>query len=203
VQLRPARYFGWSEVAYRHHENGTRGFGRKAEEYARAYKVTLDWLMTGSEKAMLKVDERNKSSGLVVRHIPIIPLDSVVGAIESNIMPNAIMGYVPVASAEPLGLSLKAIRLEDDAMRDVKGVSDESFPRGTFCVFDPDASVSAGEYCLAVVKGEELPVFRRYMEESLSVVRLEPLNPAHKTYWIKEDSPGKVLARLVFSLKKH
>lgn len=38
--------FGWNPSAYRHHENGTRGFGADvAKKYARAFKVRPGWLL--------------------------------------------------------------------------------------------------------------------------------------------------------------
>lgn len=41
-----ARAFGWTESAYRHHENGTRGFGADAaKRYGRAFKVKPGWLL--------------------------------------------------------------------------------------------------------------------------------------------------------------
>src|SRR5579884_4109250 len=41
-----ARAFGWTESAYRHHENGTRGFGADvAKKYARAFKTKPGWLL--------------------------------------------------------------------------------------------------------------------------------------------------------------
>jgi phage repressor protein C with HTH and peptisase S24 domain len=41
-----ARAFGWQEPAYRHHENGTRGFGLDAaKKYGRAFKVKAGWLL--------------------------------------------------------------------------------------------------------------------------------------------------------------
>lgn len=41
-----AQRFGWQEAAYRHHENGTRGFGADAaKRYGRAFKVKPGWLL--------------------------------------------------------------------------------------------------------------------------------------------------------------
>ena len=41
-----ASAFGWGESGYRHHENGTRGFGADAaKKYGRAFKVKAGWLM--------------------------------------------------------------------------------------------------------------------------------------------------------------
>ncbi len=40
--------FGWSYPTYSGHENGSRGYKTgKAEEYARAFRVDLAWLLTG------------------------------------------------------------------------------------------------------------------------------------------------------------
>lgn len=41
-----ARAFGWTESAYRHHENGTRAFGADAaSRYGRAFKTNPGWLL--------------------------------------------------------------------------------------------------------------------------------------------------------------
>lgn len=41
-----ARAFGWTESAYRHHENGTRNYGLDdARKYGRAFKVKPGWLL--------------------------------------------------------------------------------------------------------------------------------------------------------------
>jgi len=43
-----ARHFGWRPAAYRHHENGTSGFrSDRGAEYARAYGVSVEWLVFG------------------------------------------------------------------------------------------------------------------------------------------------------------
>lgn len=42
-----ARAHGWNEAAYRHHENGTRGYGiEQAVAYGEAYSVSPSWLLT-------------------------------------------------------------------------------------------------------------------------------------------------------------
>lgn len=42
-----AEYFGWKYDTYAQHENGTRGIGRAAGRYAKAYRVSEGWLLTG------------------------------------------------------------------------------------------------------------------------------------------------------------
>lgn len=41
------RFFGWSYDTYIQHENGTRGITRAASKYAKAYRVSEGWLLTG------------------------------------------------------------------------------------------------------------------------------------------------------------
>jgi repressor LexA len=42
-----ATFFGWSYDTYAQHENGTRGIVRAADRYAKAYRVSEGWLLTG------------------------------------------------------------------------------------------------------------------------------------------------------------
>lgn len=42
-----ATYFGWKYDTYAQHENGTRGIVRAVKSYARAYRVSEGWLLTG------------------------------------------------------------------------------------------------------------------------------------------------------------
>lgn len=47
-----ARAFGWTEVTYRAHENGTRNFPKEAaQKYAKAFRTSAEWLMFGTEIA--------------------------------------------------------------------------------------------------------------------------------------------------------
>lgn len=41
------RYFGWNYDTYIQHENGTRGISRAAAKYAKAFRVSEGWLLTG------------------------------------------------------------------------------------------------------------------------------------------------------------
>lgn len=42
-----AEFFGWPYDTYAQHENGTRGITRAAEKYAKAFRVSKGWLLTG------------------------------------------------------------------------------------------------------------------------------------------------------------
>lgn len=46
-----ARAFGWNEITYRAHENGGRGLKKDvAERYAKAFRISPAWLLTGEGK---------------------------------------------------------------------------------------------------------------------------------------------------------
>jgi hypothetical protein len=42
-----ATYFGWKYETYIQHEQGTRGITRAAAKYAKAFRVSEGWLLTG------------------------------------------------------------------------------------------------------------------------------------------------------------
>ena len=42
-----AKFHGWSYETYQQHEKGTRGIGRAVDKYARAFRVSSAWLLTG------------------------------------------------------------------------------------------------------------------------------------------------------------
>ena len=68
-----ARAFGWNEITYRSHENGIRGIKRDvAASYARAFRVSLPWLLTG---------EGDPNSNRVV---PVMGLVGAGGEIETS-----------------------------------------------------------------------------------------------------------------------
>jgi transcriptional regulator with XRE-family HTH domain len=46
-----AERHGWSKHSYHQHENGLRGLGRAAARYAKAFKVSEAWLLTGEGQA--------------------------------------------------------------------------------------------------------------------------------------------------------
>lgn len=69
-----AARFGWSYDTYAQHENGTRGITRAADRYAKAYRVSKGWLLTGEG------DPRQKNIAQVVGYIgagaQVFPIDS-------------------------------------------------------------------------------------------------------------------------------
>ncbi len=82
-----ARSFGWQEPAYRHHENGTRGFDADtARKYGRAFKVRPGWLLgfesseSGAEPSATRTEPASDAPRTVAAHagdetVEIVQLD--------------------------------------------------------------------------------------------------------------------------------
>jgi hypothetical protein len=168
-----------------------------AETYAKAYKVSLDWLVTGIERRTVPVD-LGQTSGIAIRHVPLVPLPDVVGAVKGSVMLDG-FPHIPVSIEKPLGSNPLAVRAWDDSM---SGAGAIGFAKGTPLVFNIGLMPEPGEYCLATVEAEPSPVFRKYVEEAPGVVRLQPINPDYRTYWIKEGSAGRILGRLMASVNE-
>lgn len=63
-----AQAFNWSPDTYTQHENGTRGIIRSAKKYAKAFKVSTGWLLTGEgagpgDAASLQLAELTRVAG--------------------------------------------------------------------------------------------------------------------------------------------
>lgn len=72
-----ARAFGWNENTYRSHENGQRGLRRDvAERYAKRFRVTVGWLLTGEGS----MEQRNVAAvmGRIGAGAEIVPDDEQV-----------------------------------------------------------------------------------------------------------------------------
>lgn len=52
-----AQFFGWNYDTYIQHENGTRGITRAAAKYARAFRVSEAWLLTGEGSSQSSIVE--------------------------------------------------------------------------------------------------------------------------------------------------
>lgn len=56
-----ARAFGWATSTYIQHENGTRGLSRsKAVQYARAFRVSVGWLLNGEGRGPRGIEDKRR-----------------------------------------------------------------------------------------------------------------------------------------------
>lgn len=60
-------YFGWVYESYVQHENGLRGIKKQAHKYAKAYRVSPGWLLTGEGTGP---DGESKSIDAKMRLLP-------------------------------------------------------------------------------------------------------------------------------------
>lgn len=144
-----ARKFGWTETTYRAHENGQRNIPReRAPVYARAFRVSPEWLLFG------RGEDRKRQ----------VPLVGMVGA-GAKIFPIDDGGALDEIDPPP-GIGPDAVAVE------VRG--DSMYPRyieGDVLIFDAHVSLSRadGQECVVA-----LPDGRRFIK----VVRAEGENVA-------------------------
>lgn len=105
-----ARAFGWTESAYRHHENATRGFGLDhARTYGRAFKVKPGWLlcMEGVDDTPVEVTQTEGKlivEGAVEAGVWREPADYRVKRMEIDIPP-------PVPDRKRFGLIVEGLSM--------------------------------------------------------------------------------------------
>jgi len=132
--------------SYTHHENGTRGFSKTADRYARFFRVSLDWLMTGRgdmkpRSARLTLPVLGKvGAGAVVDmpgdEIPGAPLDRIeitfdgdfaLEVVGDSMWPRFMPGEHVVVEGEPVKPAslvgpYAVVQLHDDGTRLIKRI---------------------------------------------------------------------------------
>lgn len=134
-----ARAHGWNPTAYRHHENGTAGFDRVAERYARAFRVTPEWLVFGRGDAP-ELQEPQQLG----RIFPATGRIPILGTVEAGVWREA-QNWEQLAEDEDLDTIPIAVPGYDQATLfalQVRGPSmDLHYPDGRFVVAAPPAEV--------------------------------------------------------------
>lgn len=164
-----ARFFGWNYETYAQHENGTRGIVRAADRYARAYRVSPGWLLTGEGKAPGEEDQTN----MLARRVRVKGYLQAGEWAETWELPEDEQYDVPVAvePREPLALAtLHGGELRGPSM-------DRKWPEGTVVIFTD-----------MIETGEEVIVGKQYVVER---ERADGMREATvKTLW--RDDSGKL-----------
>lgn len=70
-----AEALGVDYPTYAGHENGNRGFKNRAEDYARRFKVNLEWLLTGRGQAKKGVPRTAQAVGYIGAGAEVLPID--------------------------------------------------------------------------------------------------------------------------------
>lgn len=153
-----ARARGWNEVTYRAHENGERGLRPDAAtKYARAFKVSAGWLLTG-ELAMRGKDQ--------------VPIIGKVGAsTEEAIIQSESDGELGTADMPPGG-SHRTVALE------VQGESQRGLAEDGWLIYyddvrNPPTSDMFGELCVVGLADGRVLIKKLIPTNSLGVFHLE------------------------------
>ena len=101
-----ARRFGWKEPTYHSHENSSRGFPKgKAVTYAKAFKVDVEWLLTG--RGEMKGDARVPLKGYIGAGGMVFPIDDhAIGE-----------GLDRVEAPPEMGPNTVAVKVRGDSMQ--------------------------------------------------------------------------------------
>lgn len=98
-----AERFGWTLQTYLAHENGSRGYPKaKAESYAKAFKISIAWLISG--KGEMKDGKTVPLMGIVTAGGNVMPADDYPNGLEQ------------VEAPPEMGPDTVAVRVQGDSM---------------------------------------------------------------------------------------
>jgi SOS-response transcriptional repressor LexA len=152
-----AEKFGWNPNTYRSVENGTRKPGSlNAIEYADAFEVRLDWLLTG-RGAMREGQQRQAP----IYHLRDIKSRTNHSRRALELATNA-RGFLPVPEAWNVSRHTFAVEIADDSMIERPASAQSLYP-GDMVVVDPEAELEPGciVVALATVRDEPAAIVRR------------------------------------------
>lgn len=184
-----AKAFGWNENSYRSSENGQRAPGRAtAVKYARAFRVAVDWLLTGR-------GPKKTTHGLgALRQVPIVSWEDIGDSnqpIRAQLLAAQARGFIVIPESAILGSEAFGLEIQDDSMVDPSGSPVSLYP-GDTVIIDPDRPPRPGCTVLARVGQRAVVRKLRVIKENGHgrplVIALVPLNPDHSTREVDGDS---------------
>lgn len=143
--------FGWKENNYKSHESGRNGFGIvDAKRYAKAYKVSLQWLYFGTGQP----DDVDPTEPVTAIDVPLI---SWVSAGELTEQPG-LMSYTEFPTVSALDLpegDWIALRVEGDSMNKIS-------PPGSIIFVNRKDRRLAPNACYVVADEKGSATYKRY-----------------------------------------
>jgi SOS-response transcriptional repressor LexA len=203
--------FGWKLGTYGTHESGHRGFAAKAPEYADAFGVRLEWLMTGRGQKDTTAQGIKSTGGVLpklhsdTQRVPLLGWGMINNAKSVQEAIKAPVTYVSVSTKKIFGAQAFELVVDDESMRDTR-VPYAGFNPGDELIFDPDKVSKPGDLILARVDGEPTELFRLYRHAGKTAdgedkVELVPLNQSYGTTEFINGVDGAILARLEHCVK--
>jgi len=173
-----AKAHGWNLNSYWSNENGHRPMSRtRAVDYARAYKVNVEWLLTGQGPM------RAGSAGW--RKVRILRLKDIEGgatrdSLRALLVKAELLDYAQMPEAD-YSADVFAIIIEDDAMDHPS--ARRSLYLGDRVYVDGKIMPKAGNLVVARYNDQfivrQMAIASEQDDGTPDLVRLQPFNPAH------------------------
>lgn len=156
-----AIYFGWSVDTYTQHENGTRGIVRAADKYAKAFRVSQGWLLTGEGDG----PEKGPTMVQIVGKAGAGPDGSVLFATGDG-------NFGEVPPPEGSSVNTSALEVQGDSMR---GIAND----GWLIFYDEKESPTEdhmGEPCVCFLEDDRVLIKTPYPGSQPGLFHLESVN---------------------------
>nr|WP_300379580.1 helix-turn-helix transcriptional regulator [Henriciella sp.] len=184
--------FGWKYSTYAGHENGARGIrGDMLKRYAKAYRVTVEWLLTGEGG-----DTASVASADPITRIPLYDLrvSAGPGSFGEDSQP---LGYQPYREQELRRLTRS--KPENLSVLEVSGDSMwETLHDGDKVLVDRSVSRIVKDAIYIIAFEDELLIKRcqRDLENGDVIVRSD--NPAYREFRISDADKLAIIGRVVW-----
>lgn len=201
--------FGWKESTYGTHESGHRGFIRHASKYAVAYKVNVEWLLTGrcqkntTVQGLKSLPTPNPKLHIDSQRVPLLLWGMINSAKSVQEALREPASYVNISTNKTFGPNAFEMIVADESMCDPKFPL-AGFSPGQELIFDPDVAINPGDYVLAQVDSEPHELFRSYKyagrtQDGKKRIALTAINgEAYGDIEFIDGVNGKIIAKLVF-----
>lgn len=195
-----AEALGVKEPTYMGHENGSRGFKGKAEQYARRFGVSLEWLLTGRGP----MERRPTPSDLRSEDVAAGFEGGKAEAIAKAVLP--LVAWVNAGKLADVDTQLPTRRIKLDLIADLGAgdffatrVEGDSMnllsPEGSMLIVDRnDRVLVSGRRYIFAIKGKT--TFKEYVADDPPYLNPQSSNPKNRPIIIKKKSDVEIVGRV-------
>jgi SOS-response transcriptional repressor LexA len=205
-----ARAHGWTVSTYISHENGNRPLSKKViVTYANAFDCPAEWLaygvgdMNGSNPAAEHISDNSSTppvSGVALRKIPVIRWGNFSSSTDYLMLVKESTEYTYTSASLPVDGKQFCMIIPDDSMVSADK-AEISYSPGDEVIFTLGDKGAPGTYVLAIVDGEDVELFRKYVRggkrDGQEVIKLMPLNPDYDPVEIVDGVNGRIVGRAI------
>jgi len=178
-----ADYFGWKYDTYIQHERGVNGITRAVKQYAKAFNVSVGWLLNGEGPGP-------GENAAVAPGVPIVSWVSAGGLAGDDLIDEP-LGTIHVADLAP-GKWI-ALEVSGDSM-------DRISPPGSVVLVNRLDKALVPGACYVISDEDGLATYKRYRP---TPDRFEPVstNPAHEPIFVaRPEHMPKIVGRVRYSI---